>query len=131
MGIKTETLEGGYEKLLEPFTAYGNTVPKGFVSDGASVPRLFWAILPPFKQTKEAAFMHDYLCRIAKNKKDRKKADDIFRMMLMDHGVDEATANIAHTALRIGAFVGIGVFYPHWSNRYKGRKPKWHELSEC
>jgi hypothetical protein len=38
-------------------------VPKGFVTDMASVPKLFWNILPPFGRYTDAAVLHDYLYR--------------------------------------------------------------------
>ena len=38
------------------------TVPKGFQSDGASVPRALWSIYPPFGKYLEAAVVHDYYC---------------------------------------------------------------------
>ena len=37
-------------------------VPKGLVSDGASVPQIFWKILPPFGKYLESAVLHDWLC---------------------------------------------------------------------
>ena len=37
-------------------------VPRGFVSDGASVPRAMWSIYPPFGRYLEAAVVHDYYC---------------------------------------------------------------------
>jgi hypothetical protein len=39
------------------------TVPTGFKTDLASVPRLFWNILPPFGKYTEAAVLHDWLYR--------------------------------------------------------------------
>lgn len=36
-------------------------VPKGFVTDFASVPKIFWNILPPFGKYTKAAVIHDYL----------------------------------------------------------------------
>lgn len=38
------------------------TVPKGFQSDGASVPRALWSIYPPFGRYLEAAVVHDWYC---------------------------------------------------------------------
>lgn len=37
-------------------------VPAGFVTDGASVPRAFWALLPVWGRYSRAAVVHDYLC---------------------------------------------------------------------
>jgi hypothetical protein len=39
------------------------TVPVGFKTDLASIPRLFWNILPPFGKYTEAAVLHDWLYR--------------------------------------------------------------------
>ena len=38
-------------------------VPAGFVTDLASIPRLFWNILPPFGKYTRAAIVHDWLYR--------------------------------------------------------------------
>lgn len=35
-------------------------VPKGFKTDLASIPRIFWAILPPHGYYGKAAVIHDY-----------------------------------------------------------------------
>jgi len=44
---------------------YGRTivVPPHFVTDLASIPRLFWNILPPFGKYTEAAVIHDWIYR--------------------------------------------------------------------
>ena len=47
--------EGGEEIL----------VPDGFTTDFASVPRLFWIILPPDGRYTQAAVLHDYLYSVA------------------------------------------------------------------
>ena len=39
------------------------SVPGGFVTDLASVPRIFWSILPPFGKYDDAAVIHDWLYR--------------------------------------------------------------------
>ena len=39
------------------------TIPAGFVTDLASIPRLFWNILPPFGKYTEAAVVHDWIYR--------------------------------------------------------------------
>lgn len=35
-------------------------VPPGFVTDGATIPRLFWALLPTWGSYSRAAAVHDY-----------------------------------------------------------------------
>jgi len=37
------------------------TVPAGFSTDLASVPRLLWWLIPPFGMYERAAIIHDYL----------------------------------------------------------------------
>lgn len=49
-------------------------IPAGFVTDGASVPRLFWNIIPPWGQYGRAAVVHDYLYRWQRT--TREDADD-------------------------------------------------------
>lgn len=39
------------------------SVPSGFKTDLASVPQIFWNILPPFGKYSEAAVIHDYCYR--------------------------------------------------------------------
>jgi len=54
-------------QVLTPFTyAVGSldsgiivVVEKGFMTDGASVPRPFWNIIPPWGQYGQAAVVHD------------------------------------------------------------------------
>lgn len=48
------------------------TVPAGFVTDGATVPRMFWSIFPPWGIYGQAAVLHDFLCT---NRKLTKNGD--------------------------------------------------------
>ena len=52
--------------ILEPFTYTANdgssyTAPVGFLTDLASIPQLFWSVLPPFWRYAKAAVIHDYM----------------------------------------------------------------------
>lgn len=38
------------------------TVPSGYLTDGASVPRALWALIPPWGAYGQAAVVHDLLC---------------------------------------------------------------------
>ncbi len=57
--------DGRRAELLAPFRArlpwIDVRVPAGFRTDFASVPRLFWRILPPWGPYARAAVVHDYL----------------------------------------------------------------------
>jgi hypothetical protein len=37
-------------------------VPAGYLTDGATVPRLFWSLLPPWGVYGQAAVVHDVVC---------------------------------------------------------------------
>lgn len=37
-------------------------VPTGFLTDGATIPRALWCILPPMGEYSQATTLHDYLC---------------------------------------------------------------------
>lgn len=58
------------------------TVPQGFISDGASMPRFFWRLIGhPFSMDYlREAVLHDYFYRIQNI--PRKKADNIFMGLL-------------------------------------------------
>jgi len=51
-------------------------VPTGFETDFASVPRIFWRVVPPWGRYSPAAVVHDYLYATAPV--SRKEADKIF-----------------------------------------------------
>ncbi len=54
-------------------------IPKGFVTDFASIPQILWNILPPFGTYGKAAVVHDWLyCNLGFNKYSRKQCDQIF-----------------------------------------------------
>ena len=52
------------------------SVPRGFITDFASIPRVFWRVILPTGRHREAAVVHDYLYAVG----DRHKAvaDAIF-----------------------------------------------------
>jgi hypothetical protein len=60
-------------------------VPRGYLTDGASVPRIFWGFLPPWGVYGQAAIVHDYLCEFLSITVEgqpvsitRKRCDEIF-----------------------------------------------------
>ena len=64
-------------------------VPRGFVSDGASIPRLLWPILgPPIGDLHLIpAIVHDWLCVQARTYTQRVLADAVFFALLKDYQV--------------------------------------------
>lgn len=67
--------------LLEVFRYKGITIPKGYKTNGADIPRVFWSFIPPFSPLLlPAIILHDYLCSLG----EYKKADKWFKMILVD-----------------------------------------------
>lgn len=86
-------------------TSFGTvTVPTGFVTDGASIPRMFWNILSPFGQYFPAALLHDYLYSRGSTMHfecDREEADFLFLEAMFNLGVPWHTRHTIHTAVRM------------------------------
>ena len=82
-------------------TPYGDfTVPKGMITDGASIPRFLWRICgSPFDSPRiVAAIIHDHL--YSTHHRDRKTADIIYRDMQLSLGIPAWKAYIEYWALR-------------------------------
>jgi hypothetical protein len=60
-------------------------VPRGFVTDLASVPRTFWSVLPRDGKYLSAAILHDYM--YWDQRCNRAEADRILKMNMDDFGV--------------------------------------------
>jgi hypothetical protein len=73
-------------------------VPKGFVSDLASIPRPFWSLLRPDGTYAYAAIIHDYLYWVQTGA--RESADEILKNSMEDFGIDATTKNIIYLAVR-------------------------------
>jgi len=95
------------------------TVPVGFDTDFASVPRMFWSTFPPYGRHTKAAVLHDYLyaCQpLVGPRTDgavepdvrqlrritRKEADGLFRRVMKELGVSMWRRNIMYRAVRFG-----------------------------
>ena len=90
-------------RLLNPVHCAGFEVPAGFISDGATVPRLLWPLFPPVGKYLKATLVHDFL--LTKNPRDRRTADMAFRQCLHSLGITPWRANVMFWAVR-----GYGVF---------------------
>lgn len=78
-------------------------VPAAFVTDFASVPRLFWNIFPPWGKYSKAAVVHDYLYVIGGC--TRAYADYIFLEAMEVLGVNICTRRIMYSAVRAGGWI--------------------------
>ena len=96
-------------QLLQPFVYYVGTdpsehvisVPIGFVTDFASIPRACWWLYPPTGRWGKAAVIHDYLYRTPSQQCTRKQADQIFVEAMTVLGVPRHRRAIMYRALRI------------------------------
>jgi len=78
------------------------TVPKGFVTDFASIPRLFWSLLRPDGDYVYAAIIHDYLYWT--QMRTRRESDQIFEFAMQDFEIDPSVVFALHKAVEIGGF---------------------------
>jgi hypothetical protein len=74
-------------------------VPRGFVTDFASIPRLFWTALRPDGDYAHAAIVHDYLYWNQATSKDA--ADSIFKLSMEDLHVPPVTVKGIHLAVQL------------------------------
>ena len=75
------------------------TVPKGAKTDFASIPRVFWPILPPVGRYSKAAVVHDYLYR--NGLFTRKDCDLVFLHAMEELNVAKWKRVIMYRAVRL------------------------------
>jgi hypothetical protein len=75
-------------------------VPKGFVTDFASIPRIFWSMLRPDGDYTYPAIIHDHLYWA--QDRSRQVADEIFRFAMEDFGIASTPAAAIFNAVRVG-----------------------------
>lgn len=104
--LKLVPVENGKKyKLLDDYYCKVNRyiicVPKGFITDLASVPRIFWGIFPPFGRYTSATIVHDFLySKYNATGINRTLADVIFGHLMKELKVDFFTRNTMYTAVR-------------------------------
>ena len=79
------------------------TIPAGFASDGASVPRFFWrCVFPPgHPGAMPAALAHDWLYRRDVSGWTRLMADTLFAVLLLVCGIAWHRAALAFLGVRL------------------------------
>lgn len=87
-------------------------IPTGFVSNGFSVPRIFWCILNPWPGTiSKASILHDYLLilyyrKIPHPRFTTKSAIDAeLKKALISCGLDKFSANVIWMAIRLHSWI--------------------------
>jgi len=106
--VVSPTADGKYWVLKEPLiyqhpeTEQQVVIPKGFVTDLASVPRAFWIALPPCEKYTPATVLHDYLYWVQDSSCDRECADKTLLLAMKEAGVGWTTRNSIYTGVRLG-----------------------------
>lgn len=82
------------------------TMPAGFMTDGASIPRILWSSVgSPFNGTyREPAFLHDYLYQTGYCR-GRADADSTFLNAMKEHGVGFVKRWTIYTGVRAWGWV--------------------------
>ena len=102
------------------------TVPVGFVTDGASVPAIFWAVVnnPYAPSSLRAAILHDWLCRGPVYPVSSTTACEVFYTALRADGCAWARSRAMWLAVRwfgpafrATASLNVGMHSPRWPRR--------------
>lgn len=108
--LKIKPVDGDMWELLEDFVWVGEefsiTVPKGFKTDLASIPRIAMSIIPVHGKQTRAAVIHDWLYvmggKVSEGTFTKKQADELFRDIMEEQGVGKIKRNIMFAAVRVG-----------------------------
>lgn len=88
------------------------TVPAGFITDFASIPRGLWNFEPPLGRAGKAAVIHDWIYaqggNLLERTYSRAQADRIFRAALKVLGVPAWKRALMWAAVRLGGAGGWG-----------------------
>lgn len=79
-------------------------VPAGFVTDGATIPRVLWVVLPVWARWSRAAIVHDWLYSLIRGAsaqaRSRREADAIFYEAMKVSGVNSTIRFFMWLAVR-------------------------------
>ena len=110
----SKVLGKDYWRVLKGFRYYIGTkgsnrwvyIPAGYLTDGASVPQIFWSLIPQWGIYGQAAVVHDFLCEYLTVVVDglpvritRSEADDILLEAMHVLEVPEFTAHAIEAAV--------------------------------
>jgi hypothetical protein len=95
-------------RLTAPFSYLSSrgpiTVPTGFETDGASIPRVFWSILDPFGPYFKAAVIHDWLYSRHNRRFTRAQSDELFKEAMFNNGLDWIRRELIYSAVRLAGW---------------------------
>lgn len=112
--LKRNKKRPGTFVLVEQFTFITNElftvmVPKGFVTDLASIPRVLRLLIQVNGRHSDAAIIHDWLYYKKGNvcfwTFSRKECDDIFYQAMLESGVPKWKARTMWSGVRVGGWL--------------------------
>ena len=119
-----DPISNGKAILLDDYVysinGYDIKVFRGFITDGASVPKSLQWLYNPFGKYIKAAVIHDYLYSVYNNTEiNRTLADKIFKHIMKETGVDDRTVRRFYVAVK---YFGETSWKPKLKNEgYKDR----------
>jgi len=103
--VKEDENDPAFWLTVEPLVYHGNTesftIPPGFRTDFASVPRPLVWLLPRYGAYTKSAILHDYLCHC--KPVNRADADGIFRRSMRELKVPFVRRWMMWAAVRLGS----------------------------
>ena len=132
------TLGSDHWRVLTPFSYKIDeeswvTIPAGYLTDGASVPRLFWNMIPPWGKYGQAAVVHDLLCEyltVVRNGKPyritRARCDEILNEAMYSLGVPDFTRLMIYGAVTAYRLT-IGTTEPSATLEKRRLEADWRE----
>lgn len=111
-------LSNGKAILLDDYVysinGYDIKVFRGFITDGASVPKSLQWLYNPYGKYIKAAVVHDYLYSVYNNTGiNRTLADKIFKHIMKETGVDDRTVRRFYAAVK---YFGVTSWKPKLQN---------------
>jgi len=126
--MKVTLLNGGRKICLEEdiiVQVLGKesvTVPQGFICDYASVPRIFWNILPPMGiRYSKPAILHDYMYRYHQVQFTQLDTLGCIRTMVVTREQADRTFKLSLKWYKVRIY---RVFFMYWAVRLFGKK-RW------
>ena len=102
---KTDTLLAAFiYRIGEKGSGKFIAVPKGFVTDWASVPRILHTVLPPRGRYSKAAVLHDFLYK-THYQDNRKACDKLFYEAMGVLGVKWWKKKMLYRGVRVGGWL--------------------------
>lgn len=132
------TLGRDHWRVLTPFSYKIDeeswvTIPAGYLTDGASVPRLFWNMIPPWGRYGQAAVVHDLLCEyltVTRNGRperiSRARCDEILNEAMYALGVPDGQRMTIYGAVCIYRWT-IGTTEPSATIEKRRLEAEWRE----